>query len=177
MLFSYKLHTSYQSTTHKGTFNVPRTDDLDLQSRSKVKVKIFQKLVKVPNNWPYLRCFFTLQTSYLLPTYNAIRGSRWHKCWWPLPKVKVKVKFINNEEILNNFLYLGLFCLQTSYLVSTYNPLRRIQWPKYQWHRRKVKVKGQGQISPKMDKKRINWPYLRCYFSHRLHTWYQGITR
>ena len=29
----------------------------------------------------------------------------------------------------------------------------------------------QGQILPKMGKK-LNWPYLGCYFTYRLHTWY-----
>ena len=28
----------------------------------------------------------------------------------------------------------------------------------------------------KMCKKQKNWPYLECYFTYRLHTWYQGTT-
>ena len=129
-------------------------------------------------NWPYLGCYFTLDFilfTNLLTTYDPIRCILWPKCWWPLPKVKVK--FINNEQKIKQFAISWiLFHLQTSYLLSTYNPLRRIQWPKCQWHWWKVKVKGRGQISPKMDKKRISWANLWCYFSHRLHTWYQGIT-
>ena len=46
-----------------------------------------------------------------------------------------------------------LFPLQTSYLVPRYNPIRRIQWPKCRWPWPSVKVKGQGQIFPKMHKK------------------------
>ena len=38
-------------------------------------------------------------------------------------------------------------------------------------------TEGQDQISLKMGKKLINWPYLGCYFTYRLHTWYQGITQ
>ena len=39
-----------------------------------------------------------------------------------------------------------------------------------------VKVKGQGQ-NPKKGKKLNNWPYLRCYFTFRRHTWYQGTVQ
>ena len=35
---------------------------------------------------------------------------------------------------------------------------------------------GQGQNFPKVGKKLNNWLYLGCYFTYRLHTWYQGIT-
>ena len=73
---------------------------------------------------------------------------------------------------------LRLFHLQTLYLVpmSTHkcasNDLNA-----YDLDRPKVKVTGQGQIFPKMGKKLNNWPYLRCDFIYRLHTWYQGTTR
>ena len=46
-----------------------------------------------------------------------------------------------------------LFHLQTLYLVPRYNPIRHIQWPKCRLPWPKVKVKGQGQIFPKMHKK------------------------
>ena len=45
MLFSYRLHTWYQGTTQKGSFNDPSADDLDLQS------KFPKKMGKVLNNW------------------------------------------------------------------------------------------------------------------------------
>ena len=61
-------------------------------------------------------------------------------------------------------------------LGSKVNPIRRIQWPKCRWPWPKVKVKGQGQIFPKMGKKTKNWSYLGGYFTYRLHTWYQGTT-
>ena len=39
---------------------------------------------------------------------------------------------------------------------------------------------GQGHRSrlniPKMGRKPKNWPYLGCYFTYKLHTWYQGTT-
>ena len=39
---------------------------------------------------------------------------------------------------------------------------------------------NEGQRSrsnfPKMGKKLKNWLYLLCYFTYRLHTWYQGTT-
>ena len=39
---------------------------------------------------------------------------------------------------------------------------------------------GQGQRSrsnfPKMARKSNHWPYLGCYLTYRLHTWYQGTT-
>ena len=70
-----------------------------------------------------------------------------------------------------------LFHLQTSYLVPRYNPIRCIQWPKCRWPWPKVKVKGQGQIFPKMHKKTKNWSYLRGYITYRLHISYQGTTQ
>ena len=42
----YRLHTRYQGTTNQGTFNDPSADDLDLKSRSQVKVKFSQNWVK-----------------------------------------------------------------------------------------------------------------------------------
>ena len=97
---------------------VPMT--LTFGSRSK-----FPQLGKVLNNWPYLGFYFTLQTSYLLPTYNPMRCILWPK---------VKVKSINNEQKVKQFAISRiLFHLQTSYLVSTYNPLRHIQWPNCRW--------------------------------------------
>ena len=40
---------------------------------------------------------------------------------------------------------------------------------------------GQGHRSrsnfPKNGKKLKNWPYLGCYFTYRLHIWYQGTTQ
>ena len=45
-------------------------------------------------------------------------------------------------------------------------------------------TEGQDQRSrsnfPKNDEKKknlMNWPHLRCYFTYRLHTWYQGTTQ
>ena len=37
--FTYRLYTRYQGTIHHGTFNDPSADDLDIRSRSQVKVK------------------------------------------------------------------------------------------------------------------------------------------
>ena len=67
-----------------------------------------------------------------------------------------------------------LFHPKTSYLVRRYNPIKRIQWPKCRWPWPKVKVKV--KFCQKKYKKLINWPYLRCYFTYSLHTWYQGTT-
>ena len=53
-----------------------------------------------------------------------------------------------------------LFYPKTSYLVSRYNPIRRIQSKRGP----SVKVKSQGQNFPKMGKSPNNLPYLRCYF-------------
>ena len=39
--------------------NDPSTDDLDQRSRSKVKVKFSQKMVKKPKTWSYLGGYFT----------------------------------------------------------------------------------------------------------------------
>ena len=44
--FTYRLHTWYQGTTQLVAFNDPSADDLDLKSRSKVKVKYSPKWVK-----------------------------------------------------------------------------------------------------------------------------------
>ena len=42
-------------------------------------------------------------------------------------------------------------------------------------------TEGQGQRSrsnfPQNGKKLKNWPYLGCYFTYILHTWYQGTTQ
>ena len=40
-----------------------------------------------------------------------------------------------------------------------------------------TKVKGQGQIFPKMCEKPKNWSYLGGYFTYTFHTWYQGTTQ
>ena len=66
---------------------------------------------------------------------------------------------------------------EASYLVPRYNPIRHILWPKCRWPWPLVKVKGQGQIFPKMGKIPKNWSYLGCYFTYRLYTWYQGTTQ
>ena len=42
-------------------------------------------------------------------------------------------------------------------------------------------TEDQGQRSrsnfPKNGKKLNNWPYLGCYFTYSLHTWYKGTTQ
>ena len=126
------------------------------------------------------RILFHLQTSYLVPMYNPISRIQWPSAndfdLWSRSKVKVMFsqKWIKIKELV---ISRRLFHLQTSYLVPRYNPIRRIHWPKCRWPWPKVKVKGQGQIFLKMIKRLMNWPYPRCYFTYRLHTWYQGTTQ
>ena len=70
--FFYRLHTRYQGTTHHGTFIDPSADDLDLRSRSKVKVKFSPKWVKKLKKLAISQMLFHLQTSYFGHILDAI---------------------------------------------------------------------------------------------------------
>ena len=81
---------------------------------------------------------------------------------------RTQVKFPQNEYKTKALaISRMLFHQQTSYLVPRYNPIRRIKWPKWWWLWPNVKVKGQ----------RKKWQCLGCYFTYRLHIWYNLIRR
>ena len=109
MLFSYRLHTWYQNTTQKGTFNVPKADDLDLQSRSKVKVKISQKVL---NNWAISQMLFH-HTDFILVT--NVQHNKVHSMTQVLmifaegqdQRSRSNLSIMSKK--LNNLLYLGSY--------------------------------------------------------------------
>ena len=70
------------------------------------------------------------------------------------------------------FISQNLFDPQTTCLVPRYNPIRRIWLPKCRWSWSQVKVK-----CPKIGQNLKNRPYLGCYSTYRLYTWYQGTTQ
>ena len=103
---------------------------------------------------------FHLQTSYLVPRYNPIRRIQWCKCLWPWPNGL-------NTKQLATFLMLfhphnSSYLLSQLFVTHLGVALLLDIWP---WP---VKVKSQGQISPKMGKKPKNCSYLVGYFTSYL---------
>ena len=89
-------------------------------------------------------------------------------------KVKLFTKWVKNQRTG----HISEAILPTDFILGTnVQPNKAHSMTQVPMTLTEVKVKGQGQIFPKMHKKPKNWSYLGCYFTYTLHTWYQGTTQ
>ena len=119
----------------------------------------------------YIRLYKPSKIRYRLTTLTLSQGH------WGHLKSQIKVKFPKKGI---KTLIIG--CISEAILPTDFILGTKVQ-PKKAHSMTQVPMTltlGQGHRSrsnfSKMGKKPKNWRYLGCYFTYRLHTWYQGTT-